>query len=76
MTDAEKMAIEYAKTHSLDPDLHCQDVADDWLAGWRARGARDAELAFEHIRCDDRTDRWLVANVVAGHIRRLDEEEK
>lgn len=28
-----------------------------------------ASIAFEKIRCDDRTDRWQVANEVAAHIR-------
>lgn len=28
-----------------------------------------ASIAFEKVRCDDRTDRWQVANEVAAHIR-------
>lgn len=38
-------------------------------AAWEAATERAAEIAFNKVRCDDRTDRWLVANVVAAHIR-------
>jgi hypothetical protein len=33
------------------------------------RDALDAELVFEKVRCDDRTDRWQVANEIAAAIR-------
>lgn len=79
MTEAEKMAeAECLKWVTSGGPSHLSLTAafeSGAIAGWNARGGRDAAIAFEHIRCDDRTDRWLVANVVAGHIRKLDEEE-
>lgn len=88
MSEAEKLAEKYAENRIFfDPttmlkvavDYNRQTASEHFLAGWKARGARDAEIAaleynsFDSSKSADYRDgAWLAARDIARAIRALD----
>lgn len=78
MTELEKAAVVWAENRAAHRNavIAFSDIHDAFEAGARWAIERAASVAFEKVRCDDRTDRWQIANEVAAHIRNLAWEDE